>query len=102
METQLGISLGAVALIIGFPTVLMGVVWLLGALEAWTLQRDERAAVIQQLLEQADGADEVEEAATELMAQVADRPGRIARADGGLRAHRGRGTGAPQPERAAS
>jgi hypothetical protein len=77
VETQLGIGVGAVALIVAFPVLLLGVVWLLGWLEAWMLQRDERAAVVQQLLEKSEGADEVEAEVTKLVAQVADRPDRI-------------------------
>lgn len=72
MAADLGIGLGALALLIGFPLLLLGVMWVLGALEAWTLEPDERAAAIERLLEQADEADEVEHAVTKLVAQVAD------------------------------
>lgn len=72
MAADLGIGLGALGLLIGFPLLLLGVMWVLGALEAWMLQPDERAAAINRVLEHADEAEEVEHAVTRLVAQVAD------------------------------
>ncbi|HWB70967.1 MAG TPA: hypothetical protein VG452_02020 [Egibacteraceae bacterium] len=74
MQQDLGIGLGAVALVVGFPLLLMCLLWLLGRLEAWMLEPDERAAAVTRLLEQVDEAEEVERAVTRLMARVADRP----------------------------
>lgn len=72
MAADLGIGLGALGLLTGFPSLLLGVMWVLGWLEAWMLEPDERAATIEQLLEGADEAEEVEQAVTALFAQVAD------------------------------
>lgn len=69
---DLGTSLGALALIIGFPALLLAGIWVLGMLEAWMLQPDERAAKIKRLLEAENEAEDVEAAVTRLVAEVAD------------------------------
>lgn len=74
MDNGLGIGLGAVALVVGFPLLLMGLLWLLGRLEEWMLQPQERAAAVTELLERVEEAEEIERAVTRLLAQVTDRP----------------------------
>lgn len=74
MATELGISLGALALLVGFPLLLLGMIGLLGWLEAWMLQPDERAAAITELLERGYDVGEVEVAVARLLADAADRP----------------------------
>ncbi len=82
MAGDLGIGLGAAALIVGFPVLLLGFLWFMGWLESWMLAPDERAAAVSRLLEQVDEAEELERAVALLMAEVADRPGgRTSRAD---------------------
>lgn len=72
MAADLGIGLGALGLLIGFPLLLLGVLWVLGWLESWMLFPDERAAAIHRLLEGSERAEDVEQAVTKLVAQVAD------------------------------
>lgn len=72
MSAELGTSLGALALVLGFPGLLLAGLWALGRLEAWMLQPDERAAEIELLLEGEDEAEDVEVAVTRLIAGVAD------------------------------
>jgi len=69
---DLGTSLGALVLVLGFPVVLLVGLWALGRLEAWMLQPEEHAAEIKRLLEREDEADDVEAAVTRLVAGVAD------------------------------
>jgi hypothetical protein len=69
-----GIGLGATLLVVGFPMLLLAGLWLLGRLEAWMLQPDERAETVQRMLEADAEAEEIEAAVTRLMAEVADRP----------------------------
>ena len=64
----------AVALVMGFPLLLLLLVMLLGRLEDWVLMPDERAAAVSQLLEQVDEAEELEKAVALMMSEVADRP----------------------------
>ena len=64
----------AVALVVGFPLLLLALVMLLGRLEDWVLMPDERAAAVSQLLEQVDEAEELEKAVALMMSEVADRP----------------------------
>lgn len=71
MEFELGVGLSAVALVIGFPTLILVVMWALAGLEAWMLQPDERAIEVHRLLAEADHPEEVEEAVAELLADVA-------------------------------
>jgi hypothetical protein len=74
VEREVGIGLSAIALVVGMPLLMLGVIWLLGELEAWMLQPDERAAAVHDLLEQEDEADDVEAAVARLLAPVADPP----------------------------
>ena len=70
-----------IPLVVGFPLALFTTLWVLGWLEAWMVQPDERAAAVQQLLDQEEQVDALERAVAELMAQVADdrrRPARSA------------------------
>lgn len=70
---EVTVGLGALALIVGFPLLLLGMLALLGALEQWMLEPDERATQVQQLLDERDEADDVETAVARLLAQLADR-----------------------------
>lgn len=69
------LSLPGVALLLGFPLLLLFLVLFLGRLEDWVLNPDERAAAVSQLLEQVDEAEELEQAVALMMSEVADRPG---------------------------
>lgn len=64
----------AMALVVGFPLLLLLLVLLLGRIEDWVLMPDERAAAVSQLLEQLDEAEELEKAVALMMSEVADRP----------------------------
>jgi hypothetical protein len=66
-------GLGAAALIIGFPLMLLLLVLFLGRLEDWVLMPDERAAAVSQLLEQVEETEELEKAVVLMMSEVADR-----------------------------
>ena len=63
-----------IALLLGFPALLMLLVLFLGRLEDWVLNPDERAAAVSQLLEQVDEAEELEKAVALMMSEVADKP----------------------------
>jgi hypothetical protein len=65
---------GSIALVVGFPLLLLLVVLFLGRIEDWMLSPDERAAAVTQLLEQVDEAEELEKAVALMMSEVADRP----------------------------
>ena len=67
-------TVGAAALVAGFPLLLLLLVMLLGRIEDWMLMPDERAAAVSQLLEQVDEAEELEKAVALMMSEVADRP----------------------------
>jgi hypothetical protein len=67
-------NVGAAALIVGFPLLLLLLVLLLGRIEDWMLMPDERALAVSQLLEQVDEAEELEKAVALMMSEVADRP----------------------------
>ncbi len=71
MQLDLGIGLGAVALVVGFPILLLAFIGFLGRMEAWMLLPDERAAAVSRLLEQVDEAEELEKAVTLLMSDLA-------------------------------
>lgn len=76
-----------IPLVVGFPLAMFTMLWILGRLEAWMVQPDERAAVVRQLLAQEEQVDALERAVAELMAQVADdhrRESRRTRAPGRL------------------
>jgi len=73
VEANLGVGVGALALVAGFPLLLLGVIWLLARLEAWMLRPYERAALIADLLEHAVEAEEVELGVARLVAEVTDR-----------------------------
>lgn len=70
---QLTVGLGALALLLGFPLLLLGMLALLGALEHWMLESHERAARVQALVEDRREVHEVEAAVATLLAQLADR-----------------------------
>lgn len=74
MAADLGTSLGALGLLVGFPLLLLAGLWVLGSLEAWMLRPYERAAEIERLLAQENEADAVEEAVIRVVAEVADDP----------------------------
>lgn len=74
MASEATIGLGALALVVGFPLVLLGGLGFLGWLEAWMVQPDERAAAVRSLLEEKEDS-ELEAAVAALLAQVADVPG---------------------------
>lgn len=61
-----------VPLVVGFPLALFTMLWVLGRLEAWMVQPDERAAAVVRLLEQEEQVDALERAVADLMAQVAE------------------------------
>ena len=61
-----------IPLVVGFPLGLFTMLWVLGRLEAWMVQPDERAAAVQELLAQEEHVDALERAVADLMAQVAD------------------------------
>jgi hypothetical protein len=69
-----GIGLGAVLIIVGFPLLLLAALSVLGWLEAWMVQPDERAATVERMLQADAEAEEIEAAVARLMAEVADRP----------------------------
>jgi Na+-transporting methylmalonyl-CoA/oxaloacetate decarboxylase gamma subunit len=69
----MGLDVG-VALVIGFPVLLLVMIEALGWLEAWMLQPDERAAAVQQLLDQEDEIDRLEHAVAAMLAPVATVP----------------------------
>lgn len=75
METigETGLSYGAVALVVGFPLLLMVLLAFLGHLEEWMLQPDERARQVVQLLERLEEAEEVERAVAKMLGPVAGR-----------------------------
>lgn len=60
-----------IPLVVGFPLALFATMWLLGRLEAWMVQPDERAEAVRRLLAQEEQVDELEQAVVDLMAQVA-------------------------------
>lgn len=70
---EVTVGLGVLTLLVGFPLLLLGMLALLGALEQWMLEPDERATQVQELLEEREGADDVEAAVARLLAQLADR-----------------------------
>lgn len=69
------LSPAGVALVVGFPLMLLLLVLFLGRLESWVLMPDERAAAVAQLLEQVDEAEDLERAVTLMMSEVTDRAG---------------------------
>jgi uncharacterized membrane protein YhiD involved in acid resistance len=73
VDVEVGVGLGAAALVVGWPLLILVGIWLLGRLEAWMLHPDERAAKVQKLLSDADHPDEVETAVTRLLSEVSDR-----------------------------
>ena len=74
MNVDLGLGLGAMALVIGFPLLLLVLLVFLGRLESWMLLPDERAAQVSALLEQVEEADELEHAVALMMAEVTPTP----------------------------
>lgn len=67
-------GVGLACLVVGFPLLLLSLLWLLGRLESWMLEADERAAAVAEVLEQAERAEEVEAAVSRLLADVTDTP----------------------------
>ena len=82
MGIDVGVGLGAFALVVGFPLTLLVLLLVLGRLESWVLMPDERAERVSRLLDQVDEADELEHAVTLMMADVTptSRPAPSARA----------------------
>lgn len=76
MTADPGTSLGALGLLIGFPLLLLGGIWVLGWLEDWMLRPYERAVEIERLLAEAEETDELERAVIAIVADVADPPAR--------------------------
>lgn len=74
MAADLGTGLGALGLLMGFPMLLLGVMWVLGWLEAWMLVPDERAAKIEELLQREHAVEEVELAVARMVAEATDEP----------------------------
>lgn len=68
-------ELSVLALVVGFPILLMLLMLFLGRIENWMLMPDERAAAVSQLLEQVDETEELEKAVAVMMSDVADGPG---------------------------
>jgi hypothetical protein len=68
------LSASVIAIVVGFPLLLLALVLILGRIEHWMLMPDERAAAVSQLLEQVDEAEELEKAVALMMSEVADRP----------------------------
>ena len=68
------LSPSSIALIVGFPLLLLFLVLFLGRVEDWMLMPDERAAAVSQLLEQVDKTEDLERAVALMMSEVADRP----------------------------
>lgn len=87
MVAELGTGVGALALLVGFPLLLLGAIGVLGWLEAWMLQPYERAVAITELLEGEEEVDEVEAAVVRLTAQVADPAAERARARSAAERH---------------
>lgn len=61
-----------IPLVVGFPLALFTMLWVLGRLEAWMVQPDERAAAVQALLAKEEQVEALERAVADLMAQVTD------------------------------
>lgn len=74
--TGLGVSTGALALVVGFPLLLLLAIQVLATLEKWMLQPYERAVAIERLLAQEGEVEEVERAVARVLADVADVPAR--------------------------
>lgn len=64
-----------VAMVAGFPLLLLALMLVLSRIEDWMLMPDERAAAVSQLLDQVDKPEELEKAVALMMSEVADRPG---------------------------
>jgi hypothetical protein len=69
------LGLGAVALLVGFPLLLLTAVWGLEALERWMVTPGERAEEVARLLNSED-PETIESAVANLFHAEADRPGR--------------------------
>lgn len=61
------------AMVAGFPLLLLLLMLVLSRIEDWMLMPDERAAAVSQLLEQVDKPEELEKAVALMMSEVADR-----------------------------
>lgn len=77
MGSGLGITAGALALVVGFPLLLLVGVGILAWLEQWMLQPYERAVRIEALLAQEEEVEDVERGVVQVLADVVDHhPGR--------------------------
>lgn len=74
MSVDLGIGLSALALVVGFPVLLLSFVLFLGRMEEWMLRPDERAAVVNEMLEQVEEAEQLEKAVAVMLSDVTNRP----------------------------
>ncbi len=63
-----------IAVVVGFPLLLLLLMLALSRIEDWMLMPDERAAAVSQLLDQVDKPEELEKAVALMMSEVADRP----------------------------
>lgn len=78
MQDELVTGLSVVALLTGFPVLLLATMVLLERLEDWMLQADERASQVHSLLEGND-VTEIENEVAAMLEEYADRPGNLVR-----------------------
>jgi hypothetical protein len=75
MSSDVFVGISALALMLGFPAVLLALLWFLERLEEWTLRPDERAVAVTRLLEQSERAEDVERAVAVMLHDVPKRRG---------------------------
>jgi hypothetical protein len=75
MNSDVFVGISALALVLGFPAILLALLWFLERLEEWTLRPDERAVAVTRLLEQSDRAEDVERAVAVMLHDVPKRRG---------------------------
>ncbi len=63
-----------IAVVVGFPLLLLLLILVLSRIEDWMLMPDERAAAVSELLEQVEKPEELEKAVALMMSEVADQP----------------------------
>lgn len=78
MQDEVATGLSVVALLCGFPVLLLATMVLLQRLEDWMLQSDERASQVHTLLEHGD-VEEIESEVASMLVEYADRPGNLVR-----------------------